>query len=48
MKISGIPPETVWQCAIEWITHPSFPDSLIISHFPQIFGEFRGKRFSLL
>jgi hypothetical protein len=46
----GIPSESVWQCAVEWISHPP-PlrfDSRIISDFPAIFAEFQGKRFSLL
>jgi hypothetical protein len=46
----GIPPESVWQCAVEWTTHPlsrSF-DSRIISEFPEIFAKFRGKHFELL
>jgi hypothetical protein len=46
----GIPPESIWQCAAERIAHPPPPplDSRIISDFPEIFAEFRGKRFSLL
>jgi hypothetical protein len=43
----GIPPESLWQCAAERIAHPP-PDSRIISGIPEIFAEFRGKRFSLL
>jgi hypothetical protein len=44
-----IPPESVWECAAERITHPPFPlNSRIISDFPGIFAEFRGKRFSVL
>jgi hypothetical protein len=47
-----IPPESVWQSAVELITHPSVPpsllDSRIISDFPEIFAEFRKKQFSLL
>jgi hypothetical protein len=42
-----IPPESVWQCAAEVITLPPL-SSVIISSFPGIFAEFRGKRFSLL
>jgi hypothetical protein len=44
----GIPPESVWQSAVEQVTHPPPFDSRIISHFPEIFSEFQGKRFSLL
>jgi hypothetical protein len=45
----GIPPESIWQCAAEQIAHPpSLIDSQIISDFPEIFAEFRGRRFSLL
>jgi hypothetical protein len=46
----GIPPESVWESAIEQITHSPLPpfDSQIISDFPEIFAEFRKKRFSLL
>jgi hypothetical protein len=45
-----IPPESVWNCAAEQITHPPSPllDSRIISNFPDIFAEFQRKRFSLL
>jgi hypothetical protein len=43
-----IPPESVFDIAVELITHPAFPDSRIISGFPEIFAEFRLKRFSLL
>jgi hypothetical protein len=41
----GIPPEALWQ-----IAHPSPPrlDSQIISRFPGIFAEFRGRRFRIL
>jgi hypothetical protein len=41
----GIPPESLWQCAAERIAHPPSPplDSRIISGFPEIFAEFRGK-----
>jgi hypothetical protein len=42
----GIPPESLWQSAAERIT-PRL-DSLIISDFPEIFAEFRGKRFDIL
>jgi hypothetical protein len=50
---SGIPPESLWQCAAERIAHPPPPpppplDSRIISDFPEIFAEFKKKRFSLL
>jgi hypothetical protein len=41
-----IPPESIWECAAEVITQPL--DSRIISRFPAIFAEFRGKRFKLL
>jgi hypothetical protein len=45
----GIPPESVWNCAAEQITHPPLLfDSQIISDIPDIFAEFQGKRFSLL
>jgi hypothetical protein len=45
----GIPPESLWQCAAEWIAHPLSPlDSRIISEFPDIFAEFKGKHFELL
>jgi hypothetical protein len=47
-----IPPEPLWQCAAEWIAHPPPPprllDSQIISEFPDIFAEFKGKHFELL
>jgi hypothetical protein len=44
-----IPSESLWQCAAELIAHPPFLfDSQIISDFPEIFAEFRGKQFSLL
>jgi hypothetical protein len=42
-----IPPESVWECAAEVIAHPPL-DSVIISDFPAIFAEFRGKRFQNL
>jgi hypothetical protein len=42
-----IPSESAWQCAAEVIMH-SLLSSVIISDFPAIFVEFRGKRFSLL
>jgi hypothetical protein len=50
---SGIPPESLWQSAAERIAHPPLPpppklDSLIISDFPEIFAEFRGKHFGIL
>jgi hypothetical protein len=41
-----IPPESLWQCAAERIVHSLH--SQIISGFPEIFAEFRGKGFSLL
>jgi hypothetical protein len=44
----GIPPESVWQCAVELVIPPPPLDSRIISDFPKIFAEFRRKRFSLL
>jgi hypothetical protein len=49
-KNVGIPPESLWQCAAEQMLPPPPPpfDSRIISDFPEIFAEFRGKRFSLL
>jgi hypothetical protein len=47
-----IPSESIWQRAIELISHPPLPlplfDSRIISDFPDIFAEFHGKGFSLL
>jgi hypothetical protein len=44
-----IPLESVWQSAAERIAHPPSPfESQIISDFPEIFAEFRRKRFSLL
>jgi hypothetical protein len=47
---SEIPPEPLWQCAAEWITRPQPPllVSQIISEFPDIFAEFKGKHFELL
>jgi hypothetical protein len=52
-KHFGIPPESVWQCAVERIAHPPLPpllpfDSQIISDIPEIFAEFRKKQFQLL
>jgi hypothetical protein len=45
----GIPPESIWQSAAEWIAHPPSPfDSRIISDFPEIFAEFQRKQFSVL
>jgi hypothetical protein len=45
----GIPPESVWQCAVELITHPPFlGDSRIISDFPEIFAESQKKCFEIL
>jgi hypothetical protein len=46
----GIPPESVWQGAVELITLPPPPlfDSKIIWEFPEIFAESQGKQFSLL
>jgi hypothetical protein len=45
----GFPPESGWQSAVELIARLSPPfDSKIISDFPEIFTEFREKRFSLL
>jgi hypothetical protein len=42
-------PESLWQCAAERIAHPPFPlNSRIISKFPEIFAEFKKKRFSPL
>jgi hypothetical protein len=47
-----IPPESLWQCAAEWIARPRPPppllDSQIISEFPDIFAEFKGKHSELL
>jgi hypothetical protein len=42
--------QNIWHCAVEPITHSPPPpfDSQIISDIPEIFAEFRGKRFSLL
>jgi hypothetical protein len=42
-----IPPESVWQCAVE-VVAPAKLESLIISDFPAIFAEFRGKQFQNL
>jgi hypothetical protein len=50
------PPESVWLSLAERLQKPPGPprpppgwlDSLIVSDFPGIFAEFRGKRFSLL
>jgi hypothetical protein len=45
----GMPPESVWHSAAEWIAHPfGVFDSRIISDVPDIFAEFQEKRFSLL
>jgi hypothetical protein len=45
----NIPPESVWECVADRISHPPFAgNSLIVSKFPVIFAKFRGKRFSLL
>jgi hypothetical protein len=45
----GIPPESIWPSAAERITHFALPlDSQIISSFPEIFAEFRGKHFEIL
>jgi hypothetical protein len=47
-----IPPASVWDLAVKGILHPHPPpgqlDSQIISEFPAIFAEFRGKQFKLL
>jgi hypothetical protein len=45
-----IPSESVLHFAVERIRHPPPPplDSQIISGIPEIFAEFRGKKFSLL
>jgi hypothetical protein len=45
-----IAPESVWECAAELISHPSPPrfNTQILSDLPEIFAEFRGKRFSVL
>jgi hypothetical protein len=45
-----IPPESVWQSAVERITQPPPApfDSRIISDFPEIFAEFQDRQFSLL
>jgi hypothetical protein len=44
-----IPLESVWHCTVEQIPRPSFTVySRIISDFPEIFTDFRGKRFSFL
>jgi hypothetical protein len=45
--LEEVPPESLWRCAAERITHPPL-DSRIISGFPQIFAEFRGMRFKIL
>jgi hypothetical protein len=45
-----IPPESVWECAAERISHPpplAF-NSLIMLDIPEILADFQGKRFSLL
>jgi hypothetical protein len=49
-EVLEIPSESVWECAAERIAHPPPPafDSLIISDFPEIFAEFRGKHFEIL
>jgi hypothetical protein len=50
MEHFEIPHESAWESAVEVITLPP-PlqlDSLIISDFPAIFAEFRGKQFKLL
>jgi hypothetical protein len=46
----GIPPESVWQGAAELIAHPPHHlfDLRMLSDFPEIFAEFRGKRFKIL
>jgi hypothetical protein len=46
----GMPPESVWESVAERIPHPPppFPDSRVISDFPEIFAEFRKKQISLL
>jgi hypothetical protein len=45
----GITPESLRQCAVEWIAHPpSPPDLRIISDFPEILTEPREKRFEML
>jgi hypothetical protein len=44
-----LPPESVWESAVERMTHSLFPfNSRIISNFPEIFAEFRGKNFKIL
>jgi hypothetical protein len=44
-----IPPESLWQCAAEWIAYPPAPlNSQIISEFPKIFAVFKRKHFELL
>jgi hypothetical protein len=47
-----IPPESVWELAVEGILHrhrpPSQLDSQIISEFPEIFAEFSRKHFKVL
>jgi hypothetical protein len=47
-----IPPESVWELAVEAILRPRPPpgqfDSQIISEFPAIFAEFSRKQFKLL
>jgi hypothetical protein len=50
------PPESVWLSLADWLGTPPGPppprpgpfSSMIVADFPQIFAEFRGKRFSLL
>jgi hypothetical protein len=47
-KHFGSLPESVWNGVVERITQQTPPDSMIISDFPEIFADFRMKRFSLL
>jgi hypothetical protein len=51
-EYSGFPPECVWCGVVDRLTHsPELPgpfQSAIIADIPEIFAEFRGKRFSLL
>jgi hypothetical protein len=45
----GMPSESVWHSAAEWIAHPlRVFDSRIISGIPEIFAEFRKKQIYLL
>jgi hypothetical protein len=47
-EILGIPSDSIWQSVVQQIAHPRFPDSQIISDFPEILAELRKKQISLL